>query len=234
MTRRLALFATGGLLAAAGFLTLGTVLSGSGWLSPSYLWRGGALCGPSGTQSQEVSLPFAAGDELAIDLPGTVHFRPGEPAEAIVSGDAALIDHIRLEAGRLVLDCAPASSAPRLDVRLSGPAITRWELLGNSDLTLSGVDQPELQVTIKGNGNSSASGRAQALVLTISGSGEARFKNLRATSAKVHISGSGDAQVSVDAEADITISGNGIVELSGQPEILRSEVKGNGRIVERP
>ncbi|MBA5805254.1 GIN domain-containing protein [Rhizobium changzhiense] len=234
MTRTLAFIATGGLIGAAAFLTLGTVLSGSGWASAAYLWNGGSTCEPASGTQQQIALPFTAGDRLVIDLPGSIHYRPGEKAEVVVSGDSALLSHLRIESGRLGLDCAPGWSASQLDVKLSGPAITRWDLLGNSDLTLSQINQPELQVNIKGSGNSSATGIAYAVNLSISGSGEARFEGLTAQSATVQIRGSGDAKVTAKVDADVSISGSGNVELSGHPVMRRAEIKGNGRIVQVP
>lgn len=234
MTRTLAFVATAGLIGAAGFLTLGTVLSGAGWASASYLWNGGSTCGRASGTQQQVTMPFVAGDGLVIDLPGTVHYQPGEKAEVIASGDSALLDHLSFEAGRLGLDCQPGWNAPRLDVKISGPAITRWEVLGNSDLTLSQVNQPELQVSITGSGNSSATGIADAVNLSISGSGNAEFEELTAKSVTVQIRGSGDAKLVAKADADVSIYGSGNVELLGQPTMRRAEIKGNGRIVQVP
>ncbi len=234
MTRTLASIAIGGLISAAAFLTLGTVLSGSGWASAAYLWNGGSACEPASGTQQQINLPFIAGDRLVIDLPGSVHYQPGDKAEAIVSGDPALLSHLHIESGQLGLNCEPGWSASRLDVKLSGPAITRWDLLGNSNLTLSQINQPELRVNIKGSGNSSATGIADTVNLSISGSGDARFEGLTAQSVTVKIRGSGDAKVTAKANADVSISGSGNVELSGQPVIRREEIKGSGRILNVP
>jgi len=234
MSRRLAFVATGGLIGAAAFLTLGTMLSGAGWLSMAYLWNAGSTCGPATGAQQRVPLPFVAEDRLIIDLPGSVHYQPGEKAEMVISGDSALIGHVHIESGRLGLDCAPGLSAPRLDIRLSGPAITRWDLLGHSALNLSRIDQPELQVNIQGSGNSSATGRADNVSLSISGSGEALFEGLTAQSVTVIIHGSGDAKLTAQADADVSISGSGRVELSGHPTMRRAEIRGSGSIVQVP
>lgn len=234
MTRTLAFIATGGLISAVAFLTLGTVLSGSGWTSAAYLWNGGSTCEPASGTQQQITLPFIADDRLVIDLPGSIHYRPGEKAEAIVSGDSTLLSHLRIESGRLGLDCAPGWSASRLDIKLSGPAIARWDLLGNSNLTLSEINQPELRVKIKGSGNSSATGIADTVNLSISGSGQALFEGLTAQSVTVQIRGSGDAKLTAKADADVSISGSGNVALSGHPAMRRAEIKGSGRIVQVP
>ncbi|MGK9049967.1 GIN domain-containing protein [Neorhizobium petrolearium] len=234
MTRTLAFVATAGLIGAAAFLTLGTALSGSGWASASYLWNGGSTCEPANGTQQQVTLPFVAGDRLVINLPGTIHYRSDEKAEAIISGDSALLNHLRIESGRLSLDCDPGWIASRLDVKLSGPAIARWDVLGNSELALSQINQPELRVSIEGSGSSSATGIADAVNLSISGSGEAQFEGLTAKSVTVRIRGSGDAKMTAQVDADVSVYGNGNVELSGQPAMRRAEIKGNGRIVQVP
>ncbi|WP_137131600.1 DUF2807 domain-containing protein [Rhizobium sp. FY34] len=234
MNRKLAFMATAGLIGAAGLLTLGTALSGSGWASAAYVWNRGSTCEPASGTQQQITLPFVSGDRLVIDLPGSVHYRPGEKAEVIVSGDPALVSHVRIESGRLGLDCAPGWSATPLDVKISGPSITRWDLLGNSDLSLSHINQPELYVDIKGSGNATATGVVGTVTLGIFGSGEARFKDLTAQSASVQIRGSGDATLTAKVDADVSIAGSGNVELSGHPAMRRAEINGNGRIVQVP
>lgn len=234
MTSRLILVAATGLISATVFLALGTALSGSGWAGPAILWNSGAACGPASGTRHEITLPFTSSDRLVIDLPGTVHYQPSDKAQAVVGGDPALLDHLKLESGRLSLDCDPGWFASRLEVNLSGPAITQWDLLGNVDLKLSQINQPQLQVSIEGSGNAVATGTTDAVNLSIFGSGEARFDGLIAKSAAVQIYGSGDAKVNAKSDADISIAGSGNVEVSGHPEMRRTEIRGSGRIVQKP
>jgi hypothetical protein len=177
-------------------------------------------------------LPFSAGDSLTIDLPASVHYQPGDKAEAVVSG--ALLDHVRFDGGRLSLDCEPGWFASRPDISLSGPAIVDWKVLGSGDLTLSQINQPELRLSIRGSGSVTATGTAQTVGLDISGSGEGRLRNLIAQSARIEIRGSGDAQITAQADADVSISGSGDVELYGHPTMRRSQVRGSGSIVQVP
>lgn len=235
MARKLAFFATTGLIGAAAFLTLGAVLSGVGWTDALHVWSGKASCRAGASSQQQVTLPFTASDSLAVNLPAaSVHYQPGDRAEAVISGDPALLEHVRIDAGELSLDCEPGWFASRLDVKLSGPAITNWELLGSGNLTLSQINQPRLQLSIKGSGNSSASGTADAVDLTISGSGSARMQDLTAKSVQANIYGSGDAKMTAQADADVSISGSGNVELFGRPVLRRSEIRGSGRILQMP
>ena len=72
-------------------------------------------------------LPSATTDRLVINLPASVQYQPGDKAEAIVSGNPTLLGHVRLQNGKLSLNCDPSWVESRLDVSLSGPAIEqRW------------------------------------------------------------------------------------------------------------
>jgi carbon monoxide dehydrogenase subunit G len=206
-------------------------------------------------------------------MPATVNYQPGGTAEAVISGDAALLDHVRLEGAELRLDCDPGWFASRLEVKLSGPPIADWEVRGSGDLTLEGINQPELsvgidgsgsvnvygtadaveveisgsgetkwsdlaaktmQVNIRGSGNVSASGTANTVDLDISGSGDAELHDLIANSVTINIRGSGDARLTARVDADVFISGSGDVELSGDPDMRRSEIRGSGSIQQVP
>lgn len=235
MNGRLVFVAVAGTIGAVVLLSLGIGLSGRDRVDTMHLW--GTMrssCESPASARQQVTLPFTATDNLVIDLPASVRYQPGDKAEAIVSGDPALLDHVRIEGDRLSLDCDPGWFASRLDVSLSGPAISTWKLLGSGNLTLSQINQPQLRVSIKGSGSVAATGAVDMVGLDISGSGAARLRDLTAKSVQIDIRGSGDAQMTAQADADVSISGSGNVELFGRPVIRRSEIRGSGRIVQAP
>lgn len=233
MTGKLAFVATTGLIGAAVFLTLGIGLSGRDWADARQLW--GVVttaCGTTASTKQQVTLPLTTSDSLVIDLPASVRYQMGEKAEVIVSGDPTLLDHVRMEDRRLSLDCDPGWFASKLDVSVSGPAITDWKLLGSGDLTLSQINQPQLRLSIRGSGGVGATGVVDAVDVDISGSGTARLRDLTAKSAQITIRGSGDLQMTAQTDADVSISGSGNVEIFGHPILRRSEIRGSGRIVQ--
>jgi hypothetical protein len=235
MNGKLAFVATTGLIGAVAFLTLGIGLSGRDWIDARHLW--GAMpstCQSTASTRQQATLPFTPSDSLTIQLPASVRYQPGDKAEAIVSGDPGLLDHVQIEGNRLSLDCDPGWSASRLDVSISGPAITDWKLLGSGDLNLSQISQPRLRLDIRGSGSVAATGATDSVDLDISGSGAARLKGLTSKSAKITIRGSGDAQMTARGDADVSIFGSGNIELSGHPILKHSEIRGSGRIVQTP
>ena len=235
MTGKLALVATAGLVGAALFLAVGIGLAGPDWVNAGGSWISGqSTCGAITSVRKEVTLPFSANDSFTIALPASVRYQPGDKAEAVVSGDSTLIDHVRMEGSQLSLDCEAGWFSPRLDVTVSGPAISDWRLVGSGELTLSQVKQPELRLNIRGSGSVVANGTTQAVDLEISGSGSGRLKDLIAQSAQVEIRGSGDAEVTAQADADVSISGSGDVDLYGHPTMRRSQVRGSGSITQVP
>ncbi|TPJ25544.1 DUF2807 domain-containing protein [Mesorhizobium sp. B2-7-2] len=235
MTGKLAFVATAGLTGAIVFLALGIGLSGPDSIYAGGSWIGGqSTCGKSTSTTKQVTLPFSAGDGFTIAVPAAVRYRPGDVAQAVVSGESVLVDHVRMEGSKLSLDCDPGWFNNRVDVTLSGPAITDWKIIGSGDLALDEINQPALRLDIRGSGSITAAGTAQTVDLQISGSGDGRLKNLTAQSAKVDIRGSGDAEITAQADADVSISGSGDVDVYGHPTMRRSQVRGSGSITQVP
>lgn len=191
--------------------------------------------GSDGVSPGTVTFSFESRDSLDIDLPAAVSYRPDTKAEATVSGDPAVIRHVRIANGRLGFDdeigCIPAT---HLTVRLTAPSITRWRVNGSGDLVLSDIDQPRLELRIGGSGHIVAKGSVQAIGLNIAGSGTAQLQELSARSAEIVVHGSGDARVAAQDSANIAIAGSGAVKLYGHPATLHSTVSGSGRIENVP
>jgi hypothetical protein len=235
MTRYLICFAVAGIFSAFVLPAFGVAPSGSYWAHPRPLWRvSQSSCGPTTSDRKQVTLPFTVGDSLTIALPGSVRYRPGDKAGAIVSGDAALVDHVRIENDTLSLDCEPDGRSPRLEIDLTGPAIADWKILGSAALTLTDIAQRQFRLRISGSGDAIATGAVETIGLKISGSGDADLKNLVAKSAEIEISGSGHAHLTAETNADVSISGSGGVKLFGRPTLSRSRVTGSGKIVQEP
>lgn len=203
------------------------------WVWPAG-WGGmQSSCGSAVSGGQQVILPFSSSGSPTIDIPASVHYQPGGKAEAVITGDPALLDHVRIEGGRLSMDCNPLVQRQirRQPVRT---VVTDWRVRGSGDLALSQLDQAYLRLRISGSGSVTATGSARSVDLDVSGSGTARLKGTAAQSVKIRIHGSGDAEVAVAADADISISGSGNIELYGHPVLRRSEIRGSGRLVQVP
>ncbi|TPJ34991.1 DUF2807 domain-containing protein [Mesorhizobium sp. B2-8-3] len=231
MTGKLAFVASAGLIGSIVLLAMGIGLSGPDWVYAGGSWIGEqSTCGKSTSTTKEVTLTFSAGDSFTIAVPASVRYQPGDKAQAVVSGDSVLVDHVRMEGSKISLDCNPGWFNNRVDVTLSGPTITDWKILGSGDLALDKINQPALLLDIRGSGSVTAAGTAQTIDLRVSGSGSGHLKDLTAQSAKIDIRGSGDAEITAQADADVLISGSGDVDIYGHPTMRRSEVRGSGSI----
>ena len=67
--------------------------------------------------------------------------------------------------------------------------------------------------------------------LAISGSGRFEGLGLQASSYDVDISGSGSAKISVTEAIYSQISGSGSIHYKGNPQKVRSDVSGSGRVM---
>jgi len=186
-------------------------------------------------QPGTVTLPWDGSDTIAINLPATVQYKPGAKAEAIISGDSGLIRHVRLRNGSLDwdsgFDCYPAEG---IVVQLMGPPITTWRLHGATRLELSAIEQDALNLKISGSSRVVATGRAQLVSLDVAGSGKVDLSKLSTRRSVVAIHGSGDAAIAPQDEADIRISGSGVITLHSNPSQIQTHISGSGRIRRAP
>src|SRR4051795_648682 len=102
---KIEMFVAMGALGAAFFPLLG---SGRHWVWAIAEAQSGDSqfsCEPASSENAEVRLPFNPGNRLVIALPGSVRYRPGDKAEAVIRGEAAIVNQVRLEDGKLRLAC---------------------------------------------------------------------------------------------------------------------------------
>lgn len=187
---------------------------------------------------------WTGGDTLAIDSSLDVDFVQGPANTVEIHGPKGLADRVRIENGRIFLapgeervvfgwdDNGLTGHAERdeLKIIVTAPSITRFDMRGSPDLTVSGYDQPTMTVDISGSGTVKASGRTDALTVDVAGSGEAELADLVAGAARVDVSGSGQAEINARDEAAIDISGSGNVDLTQRPTRLNQNISGSGSV----
>ncbi len=188
--------------------------------------------GAAGGASATRDLAWSGGDRLDVDLAGDVHYvqAPG-PAKLQVTGPQAAISHVVVSGSHLGFEGDGDLGGP-IKVTLTAPDVRRFALAGSGDLTIDGYDQDLLDVSVSGSGNVNARGKAKAVKLDISGESDADLSEIVADSAEAQISGSGKAKIAPTAAADLSISGDGEIDLKTHPAKVTSHVSGDGKIVE--
>jgi Putative auto-transporter adhesin, head GIN domain len=201
--------------------------------------RGCAAKKASSGEPRTVDLAWSGSDAVKIRIPARVHFQPGPKPQASVSGDAELVGHVRMRNGTLEWDtfddaidhCFPVAS---LVVRLAGPAVPAWTLNGSGEVDLSDIKQDTLRITTHGSSTVTANGEVHDVSLEASGSSRIDLSRLVAQQASARIHGSADVDLAPRDDADISISGSGVVRLHGAAPRIRSHVSGSGQIKQVP
>lgn len=230
---------------AALCLITGYSMAGSDWSRHGWHWQHGrhwfsgwgtcAATPPASVgQPDTVTLPWQNTGTLRVELSAQIDYQPGDPSQAVVTGDPSIIAHIRLADGVLSWDDDDCFTSDRpIHVHLQGGQVADWKLSGSGTLVLNALAQPTLSIDLSGSSAVAANGKVDRLNLHISGSGDADLSKLAASSASVRISGSGKAEITPRTEADLRISGSGDIRVHGNPTI-RSSVSGSGRVLQAP
>jgi len=127
-----------------------------------------------------------------------------------------------LIAGAADFHAAAAVQAARLQVRISGAGLARFDQLRAE----------QLEFNISGAGDGQVSGQVSELLVGVSGKGAFRGENLQAQRARLQISGIGDVKVWAVDDLLVTVAGIGQVEYWGTPRV-RQRVSGPSSITAR-
>jgi len=172
------------------------------------------------------------GDSLDVDVPADVTYTqaPG-PAKITVSGPARLVSEVEIDGGHIGWTHRRRHMHwGDLQITMSAPNVTRFELSGAGKLAISGYKQDKLDLDISGDADVTAAGETGALGLDVSGSGDADLSGLKARDARVDIQGSGDAKLAPTDSAKVDISGSGEVTLLTHPPKLDTNISGSGSL----
>jgi hypothetical protein len=170
----------------------------------------------------------------SIDLTGSnkVTVDVGLGPSVVVHGDSNLIRHVttRVVAGTLLIGTTGTFTARSpMSVDVSLPALAAVRLSGSGEISVNGITQPRLIVTLSGSGALNATGTTTQLDVTLSGSGLAQLNNLVARDVRAVVSGSGLIRVTATANLNAAVSGTGAIIYSGNPQVT-SSVTGTGTV----
>ncbi|HEY8617875.1 GIN domain-containing protein [Phenylobacterium sp.] len=235
------------MIAGAGFLlsvvTLSTAVAIGGpealargaWSDWNWDWDWDEHHGASNDQwsGEEATreLAWTGGESLEIDVPAEVTYTQGDgPARLVITGPARAVSRVELEDGRIGFRHGRSHSRGRLQIVMSAPNVTRFELNGADRLVINGYRQDRLTLELTGRSEVQANGETGQLALDISGAGEADLAALKTREARVEISGKGEARIAPTEAADLDISGAGEITLTTRPPRLDTDISGAGTI----
>ena len=232
MSKMLAVVAGGGIAISVVCLGFAAAIDD---FSPGGLFsRCGAPTGDVGVNGTREIAWESDSDEVTINVPSTVTYRPGSGTMLIARGSPEMLGHLRVRGRRIEFDCRGWNLGGDLELTLPGQPLNDFTLNGRGHLVLENINTRELDVSIHGKGEVEATGTADDVDLTMAGDGEAHLGKLAAKSVEVRIAGNGDAEIAPQDEAEIMIAGSGEIRLLTRPPRLEQMIFGSGKIVQPP
>lgn len=220
---------------ALGGRAIGNAVFGADLISLADLPRCDTMTGPMATATSR-SLPWDGNDDrAAVALPANVHYQAGSGDQLVVKGDPDFIAHVRVRDGLVALDCNGnfhLGKSERVDVTLPGRrTFKKFALLGTGNVQLSGLSQPDVEVSIAGSGDLQADGKTDNLKVDVRGSGDLKLGDLAAKNVDVDIKGSGKAEVAPQDSLNVDLAGSGTIYLRSEPRQIETSIHGSGTIV---
>ena len=171
----------------------------------------------------------------SLDLAGSnnVTVTVGGPQSVVVHADSNLINHVTtgVAAGTLVIgDTGSFTTRTPMSVDVSVPSLTALTLSGDGQISVTGINTPQLTVTVSGSGLLSAAGTAARLDVTLSGDGQAQLSQLTARDVHAVVTGSGLIQVTATTSLDAAVPGTGAIIYTGNPPQVTTSVTGTGTV----
>ncbi len=124
------------------------------------------------------------------------------------------------------------SPSSRLKIKVSVPELKGVDLAGAADVTIQGLDQSTLTVSMAGSQKVSCQGKVESAHFKAAGSATLLAADLEAKSVSINITGSGSADVNASEKLSVNIAGSGTVRYLGEPQIDQS-IAGSGKIMKK-
>ena len=117
-----------------------------------------------------------------------------------------------------------------MSVDVSVPSLTALNLSGDGQISVTGINAPQLTVTVSGSCLLSAAGTVTRLDVTLSGHGQAQLSQLTASDVHAVVSGTGLIQVTATTSLNAAVPGTGEIVYSGNPPQVITSITGTGTI----
>lgn len=200
----------------------------------------------------ERSRDVADFDAVELRGRGRMTIEIGDSESLSISADDNLLSLITTEVvdERLIVDVDPVvDPTEELEFRVTVTELSVVAVAGSGSIVTSGLDGGVLDLSVSGSGRVAArmlaldrieasisgsgqievEGTAQSLDVSVSGSGHFAGSDLEAATGTVSVSGSGTAVVDVVEELEAVVSGSGIIDYLGDPDLVQ-RISGSGDV----
>lgn len=197
-------------------------------------------------------------NSISLRVSGNVYLKQGSTQKVEIEGSERSLEEIetRVVNRRLIIEWEGArrwfswSNHGSVNIYITVKDIRELSVSGSGiiesesnfniedlELSVSGsgrldfeADADNVDIRISGSGRIELEGTSNDNEIHISGSGRLYAADMKARSYDVRITGSGSCRVNVSSEIYASISGSGSVYYRGDPDKVRSNVSGSGRM----
>lgn len=169
-------------------------------------------------------------------IPGDVSIRYGDENWIVVEADENVVPLITTEIiddALIIFTSGSFSTQQPLKVSVTihkDREMPDLDLVGSGDISMHGIDQAELAISLQGSGDIVVSGRARRIRLSLVGSGDIDARRLKAEEADISLMGSGDIEASASEKVSVNLMGSGDVAVAGSPKKVNSSNLGSGDV----
>jgi hypothetical protein len=157
----------------------------------------------------------------------------GEPARGEISGDANLVELVRVKqkGERLTFEVEKeVDTKLPLQVELWIPDLRSLDLSGASSCEALELDQPKLRLNASGASRVVLAGQVGVLICDLSGASRLIARACQAARAEVELSGASKGEISVQEVLSMSCSGASHLEYWGRPTLDRMDTSGAASI----
>lgn len=196
-----------------------------------------SLLGLAGLAAHAAEQVRSVGPFSAISNAGpiSVSIEVGKPLSVTASGSDAFLEQLVTEvsSGELRVHLrdkhlSDIKGDPRVVITM--PALTRYEMSGAGETTLTHMSGDALDVSMSGAGSLKASGDVKNLKLTLGGVGSVDTRGLHAENVNAQVGGVGSVKVYASSRLDASVGGVGSLTYYGDPKTVNTSGGGLGSI----
>src|ERR1051326_1146301 len=115
-------------------------------------------------------------------------------------------------------------------LRITLPELTAVTSRGAGDVTIADVNGNDLKIESFGAASIKAAGKVKTAAISSTGAGDIDAAKLQTVSAKVNVTGAATVNVFAGDQLDVTVTGVGSVNYSGNPKTVNKNVGGFGSV----
>ncbi|KOR28913.1 hypothetical protein TI03_03590, partial [Achromatium sp. WMS1] len=123
------------------------------------------------------------------------------------------------------------SSTNEVLLNITTHGLSRLLMTASGNVSLNKMHESMLEITLRGAVNLQANGQVGTLKVRLEGTGDMDLDRLQSDVADVVLSGAGNARIFATGTFSGLLQGSGNIWVRGNPQMLRSNVYGAGRIL---